>query len=85
MNVYSDGYEQHRANGRRFPLRRFGPWCLFWRVVCIVLNLALTVVLNLGLFALGGWGIVRRFLFLLTLFVLPRLNNPTGMGPPTCV
>ncbi len=64
---------------------RFGPGCLLWIVFSIVLSLALTVVLNLGLFALGGWGVVRRFLFLLTLFLLPRLNNPTGLGPPTCV
>jgi len=35
-------------------LRRFGPGCLFWIVVSIVLSVALTVVLNLGLFALGG-------------------------------
>ena len=35
-------------------MRRVGPGCFFWIVVSIVLSIALTVVLNLGLFALGG-------------------------------
>jgi hypothetical protein len=31
-----------------------GPGCLFWIAVSVVLSVALTVVLNLGLFAIGG-------------------------------
>jgi hypothetical protein len=31
-----------------------GRGCLFWIVVSIVLSVGLTIVLNLGLFALGG-------------------------------
>ena len=31
-----------------------GRGCLFWIVVSIVLSVGLTLVLNLGLFALGG-------------------------------
>lgn len=35
-------------------MRRVGPGCLFWIVVSIVLSVGLTIILNLGLFALGG-------------------------------
>jgi hypothetical protein len=35
-------------------MHRVGPGCLFWIVISIVLSVALTVILNLGLFALGG-------------------------------
>jgi hypothetical protein len=31
-----------------------GRGCLFWIVLSIVLSVALTILLNLGLFALGG-------------------------------
>jgi hypothetical protein len=31
-----------------------GRGCLFWIVLSIVLSVGLTIVLNLGLFALGG-------------------------------
>jgi hypothetical protein len=31
-----------------------GRGCLFWIVVSIVLSVGLTILLNLGLFALGG-------------------------------
>jgi hypothetical protein len=31
-----------------------GRGCLFWVVASIVLSVTLTIVLNLGLFALGG-------------------------------
>jgi hypothetical protein len=31
-----------------------GRGCLFWIVVSILLSVGLTIVLNLGLFALGG-------------------------------
>jgi hypothetical protein len=31
-----------------------GRGCLFWVVLSIVLSVGLTIVLNLGLFALGG-------------------------------
>ena len=31
-----------------------GRGCLFWIVVSIVLSVELTILLNLGLFALGG-------------------------------
>ena len=31
-----------------------GPGCLFWIVVSVVLSVALTLILNLGLFALSG-------------------------------
>ena len=31
-----------------------GRGCLFWILVSIVLSVTLTIVLNLGLFALGG-------------------------------
>ena len=35
-------------------MRRVGPGCLFWIVLSVVLSVALTIVLNLGLFAFGG-------------------------------
>ena len=31
-----------------------GRGCLFWLAVSIVLSVTLTIILNLGLFALGG-------------------------------
>jgi hypothetical protein len=31
-----------------------GRGCLFWIVLSIVLSVGLTIILNLGLFALGG-------------------------------
>jgi hypothetical protein len=31
-----------------------GRGCLFWLVVSIFLSVSLTIILNLGLFALGG-------------------------------
>jgi len=35
-------------------LYRVGPGCLFWVLISVVLSVALTVILNLGLFALDG-------------------------------
>lgn len=31
-----------------------GRGCLFWLVVSIVLSVSLTIILNIGLFAIGG-------------------------------
>jgi hypothetical protein len=31
-----------------------GRGCLFWLVVSIVLSVTLTIILNIGLFAIGG-------------------------------
>ncbi len=47
------GKKWTQANGRRVPLRRVGPGCLFWIVVSVVLSVALTILLNLGLFTFG--------------------------------
>ena len=42
--------DERRAVG----LLRVPGGCLFWILVSIVLSVTLTIVLNLGLFALGG-------------------------------
>ena len=41
-------------------MRRFGPGCLSWIVVSVILSVTLTILLNLGLFALGGWAYERN-------------------------
>ena len=41
-------------------MRRVGSGCLFWIAVSVILSVTLTVLLNLGLFAFGGYAHQRN-------------------------